>query len=381
MEILRPETPDALAEALASAAREGKRIRTGGAFTKDAFAGPLAAADVCVSSAALNRVLQYEPRDLTVSVQAGLPYAELCRVLAENGQMLPLDPPLGESATIGGVVAANHSGPRRRLYGTARDMVIGMTFATLEGKLVQAGGMVVKNVAGLDVAKLMIGSCGTLGMLVSINFRVHPRPPATRTFLLDFETAEQAIGARDRILRSVLQPAAVDLLNPAAAARLGRAGFVLAVQAGGSSAVLDRYASELENSVPLEAEPEAEFWRAVREFAPDHLARTPRCAVARVATTLAGVREVMEQATAPALARAAAGVAYVAFDSGADAAEWVRQAAARGWKAVLEWAAPEEKAALLQWPAPGNDLELMQAVKNLFDPAHLLNKGRLYGRI
>src|SRR5207253_4650689 len=96
-----------------------------------------------------------------------------------------------EQATVGGVVAANSSGPRRRLYGTARDMVIGMTFATLEGKLVQTGGMVVKNVAGLDMGKLMIGSFGTLAAIAVVNFKVHPIP-VTRTFLWNFVNVADA---------------------------------------------------------------------------------------------------------------------------------------------------------------------------------------------
>ena len=98
--------------------------------------------------------------------------------------MVPLDPPFADQATVGGVVAANSSGPRRRLYGTARDMVIGMRFATLEGKLVQSGGMVVKNVAGLDMAKLMIGSFGTLAAIAVVNFKLVPMPEAERSFLL-----------------------------------------------------------------------------------------------------------------------------------------------------------------------------------------------------
>src|ERR1700730_19456613 len=102
----------------------------------------------------MGRILQYEPRDLTISVEAGMRYADLSSVLAKNRQMIPLDPPFANNATIGGIVAANSSGPRRRLYGAARDLVIGMKFATLEGKLVKCGGMVVKNVAGLDMGKL-----------------------------------------------------------------------------------------------------------------------------------------------------------------------------------------------------------------------------------
>src|SRR5207237_6531658 len=148
-------------------------------------------------------------------------YRELSRVLAEKRQMIPLDPPFAEDATIGGVIATDSSGPRRRLYGTARDMVIGMTFATLEGKLVQTGGMVVKNVAGLDMGKLMIGSFGTLAAIAVVNFKLLPAPEIERSFLLPFDSLAQAIAARNRILASPLQPAAIDLLNPRTGSTLG----------------------------------------------------------------------------------------------------------------------------------------------------------------
>ena len=117
--------------------------------------------------------------------------------------MVPLDPPFADGATVGGVVAANSSGPRRRLYGTARDLVIGMQFATLEGKLVQSGGMVVKNVAGLDMAKLMIGSFGTLAAIAVVNFKLLPMPEVERSFLLPFDSLAAAMAARDRILAGV----------------------------------------------------------------------------------------------------------------------------------------------------------------------------------
>src|SRR5439155_13686972 len=152
----------------------------------------------------LRRVLQYEPRDLTIGVEAGLGWREFTRLLAENRQMVPLDPPFADDATVGGVIAANSSGPRRRLYGTARDLVIGMRFATLEGKVAETGGMVVKNVAGLDMAKLMIGSFGTLAAIASVNFKLIPLPLEHRTFEMVFGTAAEAIAARVRILKSVV---------------------------------------------------------------------------------------------------------------------------------------------------------------------------------
>ena len=179
MEFLNPETPEQLAEALLSSASAGQPITLGGAFTKNGMAGPLPDLGVKISTARLNRVLKYEPRDLTVSVEAGMPYMELTRILAANGQMIPLDPPFSADSTVGGVLAANTCGPRRRLYGTPRDMVIGMKFATVEGKLVQAGGMVVKNVAVPPRFTLARGWWARFA-LPTLRFS-SPRPPAARS--------------------------------------------------------------------------------------------------------------------------------------------------------------------------------------------------------
>ncbi|MGH9660163.1 MAG: FAD-binding oxidoreductase, partial [Bryobacteraceae bacterium] len=313
--MIRPQSPQELAAALSEAAGRNHRITLGGAFSKNRMAGPILDSDVTVSTAAMTRVLHYEPRDLTISVEAGMRWADLTRLLAENRQMIPLDPPFAAEATAGGVVAANTSGPRRRLHGTARDLVIGMTFATLEGKLVQSGGMVVKNVAGLDMSKLLIGSFGTLGAIAVVNFKLLPIPPVERLFTLRFDSLAEAIAARDRILGSVLQPASLDLVNPAAAARLGLAGFALLLHAGGNAAVIDRYARE------LGATPEPPRLADLQEFTPRFLAQNTRGAVVRVSSTLSQVGEVVASTDAPVLSRAGNGVSYLYFDDVAAAAE------------------------------------------------------------
>ncbi len=259
MNLVAPRSPEELASVLAGAAANKQTITLGGRFSKNRMAGPVEASAVSITTSALTRVRSYEPHDLTISVEAGLPFAELTRLLAENGQMIPLDPPFADEATIGGVVASNCSGPRRRLYGTARDLVIGMTFATLEGKLIQSGGMVVKNVAGLDMGKLMIGSFGTLAAMAILNFKLLPMPQVERFFLLSFDKLESAIAARDKILNSVLQPASLDLLNAKAAQILGWSGCILAVQAGGNAAVIDRYERELRELADLRIGDDAAF--------------------------------------------------------------------------------------------------------------------------
>lgn len=317
-----------------------RTIRLGGNFSKDRLGGPPTPADVTISLAAMNRVLQYEPRDLTISVEAGMPFAELVRTLAARNQMLPLDPPWLDQSTVGGVLAANLSGPRRRLYGTARDMVIGMTFATLEGKLINSGGMVVKNVAGLDMAKLLIGSFGTLAAIATVNFKVFPAPLASRTFVAEFATAAEAFSERDRILKGVLQPAALDIVN-------WPDGFRLLIRAGGSETVLDRYAREL----PRSRVEDDGVWDDVHEFSSRFLAANPAGTLVSISMPLSQMPAAAGRLAVPFIARAGSGVIYAHYTKDA----------------------PE--------PRLASDFATMTKVKEMFDPERLLNRGRLYGRI
>jgi glycolate oxidase FAD binding subunit len=369
-----PGSAEELAEALASSQRSRQSIHLCGNSTKDRMGGPISPADVRISTAKLNRVLQYEPSDLTISVEAGITYRELTRVLAENRQMIPLDPPFSEHATVGGVVAANASGPQRRLYGTARDIVIGMTFVTLEGKLIRSGGMVVKNVAGLDMGKLMIGSFGTLAAVAVINFRLHPMPAATRTFVREFVRATEAITARDKILKSSLQPAAIDIIKSAA-------GYDLMIQAGGSAAVLDRYSVELAGARVLEGSEESKLWERIREFTSQYLRENENGVVLRISCTLSEVGRVLEALPAPALARAGSGVCYGYFPQAGDLRR-IESLYSKGvGKSVVEFAPQGVRETAELWPEPGSDFGMMKKVKEMFDPQYLLNRGRLYGRI
>jgi len=331
------------------------------------MAGPIRDSDGTITTGCLDRVLEYDPRDLVVSVEAGISYRELSRVLAEHRQMIPLDPPFSDRATIGGIVAANTSGPRRRLYGTARDMVIGMTFATLEGKLIRSGGLVVKNVAGLDMAKLLIGSFGTLAAIAVVNFRVHPMPEGTRTFVRQFDQIDQVMAARNQVLQSRLQPVAIDILKSS--------GYQLLIQAAGSRSVLDRYSREFEGAQTLEGADEEALWQKIRELTPQFLAEHEYGAVVRVPCTLSEVGRVLESLPTPALARAGSGVCYGCF---ARASEILDPPVG---KRVIEFAPQPFRESHDLWPHPGNDFAMMKTIKQMFDPQGLLNRGRLYGRI
>ena len=375
-----PKTPQELADALAAAASQKRAITLSGASSKRLMAGPIEPADVSLSTAAMTRVLQYEPRDLTISVEAGMRYVDLDRLVAQNHQMIPLDPPFSETATIGGVLASNTSGSRRRLYGTARDFVIGMKFATLDGKLVQSGGMVVKNVAGLDMGKLMIGSFGTLAAIAVANFKLIPRPAAEVSFVIPFDALDDAIAARDRILKGRIPPVAIDLLNVLASAQLGHKGHLLAVRVAGNAAAVTRCHREFatHDALVLEGKEEARFWKQVQEYTPHFLEKFAAGAVVRASCTLVQLKEVLSSFETAAIARAGSGVCYAYFTRADAAVRWLTLAAHRGGKAILEFAPDEHRAKFDLWPAPGTELEMMKKIKDMFDPNHLLNRGRLF---
>jgi len=382
--ILQPSTAEDLRDALASASASRKTIELFGGDSKRLMAGPVASAEVRITTAGMRGVLQYEPRDLTISVEAGIPFAELNASLAKHGQMIPLEGPWAAEATAGGMVAANISGARRRLYGTARDLVIGMKFATLDGKLVQSGGMVVKNVAGLDMGKLMIGSFGTLAAIASINFKLTPRPAVARTVLFTFEDLKTAMGARDAVIRGVLHPVAVDLLNPVLSAHLGMKNFTLAIMFAGNEAVIERSIREAAAFGPmktLSVEEEQRFWSSFYTVTPRHLEKFREGTVVRVSTTLRDCGEALASVDGPGHAHAASGVVRGWFTRPDTASRWLAGAVKRGWKGLVEFAGDSARPNLTLWPEPGGDFAIMKEIKRMFDPGNLLNRGRLYGQL
>jgi glycolate oxidase FAD binding subunit len=187
---------------------------------------------------------------------------------------------------------------------------------------------------------------------------------------------EEAIRLRDRLLQEVLHPIAVDLLNPEAAAVIGRQGWLLAIGTQGNQAVLKRYDRELEGGERLEGAAETTFWDIIREITPNLLARNAEGVVVRCSVALQGLLEAMKRLPGAVLARAGNGVCYAHLDSLQQAAD-----ALRVGKAVMEYGPAGRDGTLEMWPDPGNAFPIMQRVKEMFDPKNLLNRGRLYGRI
>jgi glycolate oxidase FAD binding subunit len=391
---LAPATAAQLREALRDAAGSGQPIELGGNFSKRTMGGEVAPANVVVSTRALTGVLSYEPKDLTISVAAGMKFRDLAGALAANRQMLPLDPPYFEEASVGGVVASNCSGPRRRKYGTARDMVIGMKFCTLAGKEIQSGGMVVKNVTGLDMAKLLIGSFGTLACIASVNFKVFPCPEEARTFGLSSDALDDLLGLRRELVGGALQPTAIDLLNSEAARHLGfdlPARYSLLVEVSGNRAMMDRCRREFEQLalagggvtlMSLAGEAAGSLWRSIRELTPVMQKAQPSAVVLRVSGLPGGIGQIVRAAGQRAvLVRAGAAVGYIYCSDAEDARGCLAESRGAGLNTVVEHAPRGQREGLESWAQPGSEIEIMRLIKQRFDPNLLLNRGRMFDQI
>ncbi len=185
-------------------------------------------------------------------------------------------------------------------------------------------------------------------------------------------------------MRGQLQPAAIDLLNPAAAGTLGNSAWLLAVRAAGNAAAVDRYEREfagLADGLAFEEDRQATLWQYIENFTPSFLAQHDDGAVVRASCTLKESEAVMESFPGPAIARAGNGVCYGYFEQSHAVAGWLAGSAARSSKAVVEFAPDHYRRRMELWPSVGADFEIMKRVKHLFDPRNLLNRGRLYRRI
>jgi len=198
---VRPGTLEEAAGALRAAGAAGRTVSIG----RDG-------GDVILSTAGLTRILEHEPGDLIVIVEAGIRLSALDAQLAAHGQLLALDPP--GDPTVGACLAANLSGPRRHRYGAPRDLVLGATLVLADGTVASSGGKVVKNVAGFDLAKLVCGSEGRLGLIARVCLRLHPRPAAARTVVVPLQDSAHAACLASAVLRSTLAPSAVDVHWP-----------------------------------------------------------------------------------------------------------------------------------------------------------------------
>jgi glycolate oxidase FAD binding subunit len=278
----RPEAPEAVAAVLRRAADAGQAVIPWGAGTKQGLGNVPRAYDLALDLTALDQVLEYEAADLVVTAQAGVPLAALRARLTEAGQFLALDPPYADRATLGGTLAANASGPSRLLYGTARDLVLGLRVALPNGDLVKSGGKVVKNVVGYDLNKMHIGALGTLGVIVEVTLKVHPLPAAEATVAASFASLEAAHETAGKLFRSVLYPRAVDLVRAPLPGLPGDGSWHVLTWCSGAAATVDRQARDASSWCReagaaaverIEGDQHTALWRAVSDFGRDGTGR------------------------------------------------------------------------------------------------------------
>jgi glycolate oxidase FAD binding subunit len=383
-----PATLDEAAEAVAACARDGKRLAFVGGGTELGLGAPPERLDVVLRTGALDRVVEHAPLDQIVTVECGVRVASLQRMLAGHGQMLALDPPWADRATVGGVVATGAFGPRRTRYGAVRDLVIGASFVRADGTRARGGGKVVKNVAGFDLPKLLAGSLGTLGLVATVTFRLHPLPEASATVI--FPDVDAAA------LRRVVAAARKAQLEPGAAAALAADGaWRLGVRFEGFEPAVAEQGARLQAAAQeLGVRAEAAEAAAAAAFWADHAAAREAPASLRLKVALLPA----DPSTADVYARLAAplraarsvlyptlGLGFVAGEAGDAAAaasaieETRRLIAGSGGTVVVHEAPPAVRALLDVWGPPPSAWPIMRAVKQRLDPDRLLAPGRFVG--
>jgi len=397
--VVRPASLEQLSQVLALACDGRLAVVPRGAGSSLELGNPPAHVDVVLDLTGLDQVIEYNPDDLTITVQAGISAGALAARLAPHRQWLALDPPGVASRTVGGIVATNASGPRRVRYGTARDLLLGVRFVQADGVVTWGGSKVVKSVSGYDVPKLMVGALGTLGVLAEVTLRLHPLPETERSWLVLFENPRAAQALVDRVIDSALQPSRLELFNERAirhvSAESAGAGVAVSI-ASVDQAVREQgerltalAGSSAGRIVPL---PDGFWSQAEAAMAP-----SPGSAVLHVAALsdrLAGTIGAIEDAFRTVAPRAevrlsgcaALGTLCVVV-SGATAAETaavtmrVRALAAEvGGSVVIARGSVELRRSVDPWgPVEPQALALMRALRDEFDPGRVLNPGRYVG--
>ena len=424
---VRPGSREEVAEVVKFAAAENLAVIASGARTKLGIGLPPARYDIAIDMARLDRVIAYDPADLTLAVEAGHSLSKVIGLLGDHRQFLPLFVPYFNRATIGGTIASGVDSPLRQYYGTARDYVLGVEYVTHEGVLAKSGGRVVKNVSGYDLHKLMIGSLGTLGVIVSVNFKTFPSPVETRGFVAMFDSAEKAVEMRHRAAKSPLTPLTMELLSPRvadlfaseAAARicsgamppdaLSPKHWAFTSGYGGNGKVLARYETDFRKmaeeagavrAAVLDANTRPPAFSRKREFIPIALSASfsPATTIAKISVQPGNLIEVLKaaQETAEsysldwaALVRGV-GVIYLALLPGDKDEQWrarvmnttneIFAACERvGGNAMIPWARSGWKNTLKLWGPERGDFAQMQKLKKVFDPRGIFAPGRFVG--
>jgi glycolate dehydrogenase FAD-binding subunit len=391
---LAPRDEQDLAAVIAGAAQNRTPLAVGGAGTKAAIGRP-AQTEANLSVTALSGITLYEPAELVISARAGTPVAEVRRVLGERGQDLAFEPAdyrtlLGSRGepTIGAVAAANLAGPRRIMAGSARDSLIGVRFVNGRGEVVKSGGRVMKNVTGLDLVKLMAGSWGTLGVLTEVTFKVLPKPERSSTLIFRGLEDRQAIAA---LCAAVASP--FEVSGAAHLPALDRLGARTLLRIEGFSVSVDYRIGEVRRLLKrcgspdiLEGRGAEALWQSVRDAT--LLSEPKDAAIWRISTAPTRGPDIVEAVAQSLDIRWyydwSGGLIWVAAPAEGDAgAALIRDAVkASGGHAMLVRAPTEVRAATdVFQPLDAAIHRLSVGIKAAFDPAGILNPGRMYAGV
>ncbi|MEK7769472.1 MAG: FAD-binding oxidoreductase [candidate division NC10 bacterium] len=404
-----PGSREEIAAVLGVAADSATPVMPWGGGTRMALGSPPAHPGLVLGLRRLARLLEHEPGDLTATVEAGMTLGTFQAELSRRGQWLSLDPPQAARATLGGILASNASGPRRHLYGTARDLLIGITMVLADGAIVRGGGKVVKNVAGYDLPKLAVGSFGTLGVIGEATVKLRPRPDCDRLVVARFSTLAEAGQAARAVMASDLIPSALDVVDGEGLRALdgegAPGGAALLVGVDGIAEQVEWQCGEVGRLLKdcglagvrvLDGTERDEAWRAVGEM--PQRAFTEATAGMKWGVLPTQVAELIARAGAVASQRglraafvAHAGVGIVSAVLGAAGADAERVASTLGeWRALVngsgghalvEWAPLAVKERIAVWDTPDPDSRIMRQLKAELDPRGILNPGRFLGGI
>jgi glycolate oxidase FAD binding subunit len=383
---LRREAPSSIEEAgevMQAAGEDELRVRPRGGGTKWRWGRPTEPPDVVVSTEHLDKMVEHNEGDLTAVLQAGVPLGRAQEALAEANQMVALDPPLGEGdqATIGGVVASGDSGPLRHRYGGPRDLILGITVALSDGTIARAGGKVIKNVAGYDLAKLFTGSLGTLGVILEVVMRLHPRPRVSVTAVGGSDDPD-AIGAgASKAAHSPFGPECLDV-----AWAEGRGEVMARLTGAAPEAAADQVVKLLEEA-GLEVrreEDDQDLWE--RQRARQRSADGTVVRVSGLPSELPAVLRSAEEVGASVVGRAGLGLSWMTLDQGetSEAVSGIEELRRRlhPFACVVLDAPKEVREKVDVWgEGQAEIVPLMRRIKARFDPHRVCNPGIYVGGI